>query len=325
ITLDLSTLPVDLIPAHLFGVTRGAYTGAVADRKGAFELADGGTLFIDEIQNASLEIQKRLLLVLQDRRVRPLGSHQERAVDVKVIVASSRPLAEEVAAGRFRPDLFMRLSPATRITLPPLRARPTDLLFLARRFVARAGDDLDVEPLRVAICAALGLPPSPLALAERGEAARPEALCLIAPPVVMARLMAHPWPGNLRELAMVMHNLVLFTLVGALDAIEEGLRLSGPRFQIDLGLVEGLLAGGLMASKAATEDAGLLKVKIAPRETLNQVSSEVERQYLVQLFEAAEGDFSEMAARLLGDPGRARAVRLRFNQLGLKVRDLRGR
>ncbi|MCA9543285.1 MAG: sigma 54-interacting transcriptional regulator, partial [Myxococcales bacterium] len=87
VVLDLSTVPTDLIPAHLFGARRGAYTGAVADRQGVFELADGGTLFIDEIQNVPLEVQKQLLLVLQDRKVRPLGASKEVPVDVKVVAA----------------------------------------------------------------------------------------------------------------------------------------------------------------------------------------------------------------------------------------------
>ncbi|MCA9525514.1 MAG: sigma-54-dependent Fis family transcriptional regulator, partial [Myxococcales bacterium] len=148
VVLDLATIPTDLVPAHLFGATRGAYTGAVTDRKGVFELAHEGTLFIDEIQNVPLEVQKQLLLVLQDRKVRPLGSSREVPVDVKVVAASNTPLADAVRAGRFRPDLHMRLSPATRVQLPPLRERPRDLAFLARRFVSQAVRDSDIDALR---------------------------------------------------------------------------------------------------------------------------------------------------------------------------------
>mgnify|MGYP005813554817 CR=1 FL=1 len=129
VVLDVSTVPRDLLAAQLFGSVRGAYTGAISDRKGVFELAHRGTLFLDEIQNAPLEVQKQLLLVLQDKRVRPIGGNHDRVVDVKVVAASNEPLARAVAEGRFRADLYMRLSPATRVIIPPLRQRTADLRF----------------------------------------------------------------------------------------------------------------------------------------------------------------------------------------------------
>lgn len=344
VVCDLATVPTDLIPSHLFGATRGAYTGAIADRKGVFELAHRGTLFIDEIQNTPLEVQKQLLLVLQDRKVRPLGASREVEVDVKVIAASNTSLADAVRAGRFRPDLYMRLSPATRVLLPPLRERPADLDFLARRLCARAADEPEVADLRDRVCTALGLPPqSPLRLivgradpdAEAAALApgltpAPTAtptptLTLALPEPAWRRLAAHPWPGNLRELAMVMHNLVTFTLVAAADAAESGLRLTSPRLQVDPGLVADLLAGAPLTAEA---DPGrhpdIVPIHLQPQPTLNAVAVSVERQYFTHLFQQSAGDFGAMAERLLGDPDRARAVRLRLNQLGLKVRDLRG-
>ncbi len=329
VVLDLATVPTDLIPAHLFGATRGAYTGAVADRKGVFELAHRGTLFIDEVQNVPLEVQKQLLLVLQDRKVRPLGSNREVEVDVKVVAASNEPLPEAVRAGRFRSDLYMRLSPATRVTLPPLRDRPADLPFLARRFVARAGDDADVAALRGQVGAHLGLDAAaPLILVVGRERAADEgdALEIALPEPAWRRLSEHPWPGNLRELAMMMHNIVTFTLVAAVDAIEAGVRLRHPRLQVDPGLVGDLLAGAPPARAGDDEgalDPDAVRVTLAPAKTLNAASTAVEAQYLVHLFRQTDGDFEAMAERLLGDPTRGRAVRLRFNQLGLKVRDLR--
>lgn len=333
VVCDLATVPTDLIPAHLFGATRGAYTGAVADRKGVFELAHRGTLFIDEIQNAPPEVQKQLLLVLQDRKVRPLGASREVEVDVKVIAASNTSLADAVRAGRFRPDLYMRLSPATRVVLPPLRERPGDLHFLARRFAARAADEPEVAELRDRVSAAVGLPPgAPLHLAVgRADPTDPPpppeapALTLALPEPAWRGLATHTWPGNLRELAMVMHNVVTFTLVAAVDAAEAGLRLSSPRLQVDPGLVADLLAGAPITDPSGPAlDPDLVPIRLEPQETLNAVSISVERQYFAHLFQQTGGDFGAMAERLLGDADRARAVRLRLNQIGLKVRELRG-
>ncbi len=327
VVLDLATIPSELVAAHLFGATRGAYTGSVSDRKGVFELADGGTLFIDEVQNVPLEVQKQLLLVLQDKKVRPLGSSQEVQVDVKVVAASNAPLAEAVRAGRFRPDLYMRLSPATRVVLPPLRERPQDLPFLAAAFLARAAEDSDIAHLRDQVARGTGLGHNaPLALVVGREEGPIGGLQLALPEPAWRRLAEHAWPGNLRELSMVMHNIVTFTLVAAYDALEAGLSLSTPRLQVDPGLIGELLAGSLPAPGEVVEsgtDPNAIRVVVRPGATLNAVSSDVERQYFLRLFERTQGDFSAMAERLLGDAERGRAIRLRFNQLGLKVRELR--
>ncbi len=353
VTVDLGTVPPDLVAAHLFGATRGAYTGAVADRKGVFELADQGTLFLDEVQNIPLDVQKQLLLVLQDRRVRPLGSSREVDVDVKVVAASSMPLAQAVAEGRFRRDLYMRLSPATRVEIPPLRERPGDLPFLARRLTEWAGAQDETTPLRDLIAQAVGLAPGlPMALridADEGSRAAEgrgkgktdrvqrtvdggEAGVVIAlPPAAWSLLVSHSWPGNVRELAMVLHNLVTFTLVEAADALRAGLPLKSARLQVDPGLVATLLTGygtvtgGKTAapSPGNTDDALRVEVRLEAGQTLNDVSNTAERQYFLALFHRFKGDFRRMAELLLGDPDRERAVRLRFNQLGLKVRELR--
>ncbi|MCK9463329.1 MAG: sigma 54-interacting transcriptional regulator [Proteobacteria bacterium] len=336
VVLDLSSLPRDLVPAHLFGAVRGAYTGSVADRKGVFELAHTGTLFIDEVQNVPLEVQKQLLVVLQEGKVRPLGAPRELAVDVKVVAASSRPLDEAVAAGRFRSDLYMRLSPATRVRIPTLVERPGDLVFLAHSFAALAFGDPDIAELRDEVARAVGRPegaPVEVLIGRTGEgAAKGEArsLELLVPGPAWKMLETHQWPGNVRELSMVMRNVVTFTLVASVDAVRGGLRLTSPRLQVDPGLVGQLLAGSaaLAQREGAAESARALDddeiaIRIEPGESLNAVANSAERQYTLELFKKHKGDFGAMAERLLGDRSKGRAVRLRFNQLGLKVREQR--
>jgi len=338
VVLDLSTVPTDLVSAHLFGAVRGAYTGAVHERKGVFEAAHGGTLFIDEIQNVPLELQKQLLLVLQEGKLRRLGSTADVAVDVKVIAASNESLQDAVRQGRFRSDLYMRLSPSTRLRIPPLRERRDDLRKLAAAFVQQAGDDRDLSDMRQALCSALGIDASlPLQLVTGGRAVHADAtgLQLNLPRPAWQRLEKHAWPGNLRELSMVMHNLVSFTLVQALDALKSGAPLKSKRLQVDPLLVPDLLQavselgtsdGAQTASTAQTGlDDDAVAVHVQTGKTLNAVAQGVERQYLTALFERYGGDLSRMAETLLGDDSRTRAIRLRLNQLGVKVRDLRTR
>ncbi|HSP78842.1 MAG TPA: sigma 54-interacting transcriptional regulator, partial [Myxococcaceae bacterium] len=132
---DCGALTETLLESELFGHVKGAFTGAVADHPGLFVLADGGTIFLDEIENTTPNLQSKLLRVLEGGDVRPVGGTQVRRVDVRIIAASNRDLAEEVRAGRFRSDLFYRLNSFT-VDLPPLRERPEDILDLAHYFLA---------------------------------------------------------------------------------------------------------------------------------------------------------------------------------------------
>ena len=159
-------LPEGLVESLLFGHTKGAFTGAHSDHAGLFEVADGGTLFLDEIAEMSLGLQAKLLRVLQEGEIRPVGSPDMRSVDVRLVTATHRPLEAWVREGRFREDLYYRVA-ALRIEVPPLRERPADIEALAHHF---------------------------LAVTREGEAAAeltPEAL---------QALRAHSWPGNVREL-----------------------------------------------------------------------------------------------------------------------------
>jgi len=161
--------PDSLIESELFGHARGAFTGAIGDRTGLFEAAEGGTLLLDEIGDASPMLQMKLLRVLQEGEARRVGDSRARRVDVRVIAATHRPLERVVSQGGFRADLFFRLG-AVRLRLPTLRERGRDVLLLARHFLARA--------------------------AARAGSPAPE----LAPDLA-ERLLRHAWPGNVRELA----------------------------------------------------------------------------------------------------------------------------
>ena len=176
---DCGALTETLLESELFGHVKGAFTGAVADHPGLFVLADGGTIFLDEIENTTPNLQSKLLRVLESGDVRPVGGTQVRRVDVRIIAASNRDLSEEVRAGRFRSDLFYRLNSFT-IDLPPLRERPEDLLDLARYFLAHFNRTL------------------------RRSAS---GLTLEAEQI----LMAARWPGNVRELRNCIERAVLLS------------------------------------------------------------------------------------------------------------------
>ena len=161
--------PDTLIESELFGHARGAFTGAISDRTGLFEAAEGGTLLLDEIGDASALLQMKLLRVLQEREARRVGDSRARRVDVRVVAATHRVLERGVAQGTFRADLYFRLA-AVRLRLPSLRERGRDVLLLARHFLASS--------------------------ASRQGGPTPELA-----PELAERLLRHAWPGNVRELA----------------------------------------------------------------------------------------------------------------------------
>src|ERR1700733_5833556 len=138
VPIDCGSLVGSMMESELFGHVRGAFTGAVEAKRGLIELANGGTAFFDEIGEMPLELQVKLLRVLQEHDLRPLGSLQRIQIDVRIVAATNRDLEQEVVAGRFREDLFHRLN-VVRLTLPPLRERKEDIPLLIERFFERAG------------------------------------------------------------------------------------------------------------------------------------------------------------------------------------------
>jgi len=178
VPVNCAAISSELIEAELFGHVRGAFTGAKESRKGLFTYANGGTLFLDEIAEFPLALQSKLLRVLEDRRIRPVGGEQEQPVDVRVVAATNRDLKAEVAKGTFRQDLYYRLEVMT-ITVPPLRQRLDDLPELVSLFMANLSAQLGVEPLGVT-------------------------------PEAQRRLRDYAWPGNVRELRNFIERSLLF-------------------------------------------------------------------------------------------------------------------
>ena len=176
ITINCGAFPETLLESELFGYMKGAFTGANENRQGLFQAAHGGTLFMDEIGNMSLTMQVKLYRVLQEGKVRPLGSTEETDVDVRVIAATNKDFEKEIAEGRFREDLYYRLS-VIPLQLPPLRERREDIPLLARHFLERFRRSME-KPV---------------------EGVSPEA---------MRKLESYDWPGNVRELENTMERAV---------------------------------------------------------------------------------------------------------------------
>ncbi len=330
VVTDLSTIPPSLLPAHLFGARRGAYTGAVEDHPGVFEQAHGGTLFLDEIANLDLDNQRQLLLVLERSTVTRLGDTRARPIDCKVIAATNQDLQALCQAGRFRADLLMRLNPATRLRLPPLRELRADLpLLLERSLLAALGSDT-VQPLVSAFLSRFPTPDSFVATDNRVhfgrvsvERASRSAFSIFLSERARDRLCRYGWPGNHRELRLVATNLVVETLLEQLDAPPQTSGRAPAILQIRDRAVDKLLQPDATVGARSDAGAATIPVAIEPQRTFAAVSRTVEIQYMRALYARHRGDLDQMAKQLLGPRGSARQVHLRLNQLGLSVRELR--
>ena len=238
ITVNMAAIPRDLMESELYGHERGAFTGAAERRPGKFELAGGGTLFLDEIGEMPVELQAKLLRVLQEREIDRVGGTRPLAVDVRIVAATNADLARAVEEGRFRRDLYYRLA-VVPIRLPPLREREGDVVLLARYFVAKYGEQLRGRPL---------------ALAKDAE----------------PLLLAHVWPGNVRELQNVVQRALLKLPGARLTARDlAGLLPSTGASERGLGgLVESMLdapepEGGRYSAALASLEAPLIAAALA--------------------------------------------------------------
>src|SRR5579872_1212161 len=177
IEVNCAAIPEELIESELFGHMKGAFTGAVSDRRGKFELADGGTLFLDEIGDMSVKTQAKVLRALQEQVVEPVGGTSSVKVDVRVIAATNKDLPSEIRAGHFREDLYFRLN-VIPIFVPPLRDRGDDVIRLAEHFVAEFAREYGRRPKQF----------------------QPEALTALG---------SYRWPGNVRELRNIIERLMI--------------------------------------------------------------------------------------------------------------------
>jgi DNA-binding NtrC family response regulator len=179
IPVNTGSMPSELLESTLFGHVKGAFTSAIATKKGLFEVANGGTLFLDEIGNMGMDTQAKMLRVLQDRRFMPVGGTQEMQVDVRIVAATNVDLRQAVREGKFREDLFYRLN-VISVDLPPLRSRREDIPLLVSRFLDHFSKENDLEPRKLT-------------------------------PDAMRALVDYEWPGNVRELENIIERGVVLS------------------------------------------------------------------------------------------------------------------
>jgi transcriptional regulator with GAF, ATPase, and Fis domain len=253
--LDCGAVPPNLIESELFGHEKGAFTGAVMTRQGLFELAHGGSLFLDELGELPLDLQPKLLRALESREIRRVGGTRSIRVDVRIIAATNRDLETEVANGRFREDLFYRLS-VVRLRLPPLRERTEDLPLLVRQLLAR-------------------LPAN-----QRSNGAQ---RIRDVSSAAMERLQVYRWPGNVRELANVLERAVSLAdgeLIEAADlpeVVRAEPRVSTGRTVLPPPIPQDAAAGGSF------------------KEAKERLLSSFERDFLVALLKKTGGNISQAA------------------------------
>ncbi|MBS8270835.1 nitric oxide reductase transcriptional regulator NorR [Halomonas litopenaei] len=306
VVVNCAALPASLIESALFGHRRGAFSGATSDHRGHFQMADGGTLVLDEVGELPLELQPKLLRVLQEGEVQPLGSDRLQHVDVRVVAVTNRDLALEVAQGRFREDLYHRLS-AFPLEVPPLRQRPEDLALLVGHFLEQNRVRLGVGNLRLS------------------EAAR-------------VSLAAWHWPGNVRELESLLARASLLALasvdvLGTPDARRRSVRIEVEHLGLapataratDAPAAQGDTARSAVspadrpAGEAPGREPSLRDGKqrdtMPPEPSLREATEAFQRERIRQALDTA-GNWAGAARRLGLDPGNLHRLARR---LGLKA------
>lgn len=309
VPINCGAIPKDLIESELFGHIKGAYTGALADRRGRFEMADGGTLFLDEVGELPLDMQVKLLRCLQERSVVPLGSNRSIPFDVRIVAATNRDLDDEVAAGRFREDLYYRLN-VLPLKLAPLRERRDDIPALLEHFSRKFAQE--------------GTVPVDFA------------------PDLLDALQRYDWPGNIRELSNLvdrfstlfagqelrLHAIPAWLLPkgmakeGAASWASKPVRPPEPEPDILL-MVQGISAESLVGEGVLQKPAAVPLSKapagqaVLPPDglSLKEHLLDIERDYIQQALERSQGNVSR-AARLLSLQ-RTTLIE-KINKLGLK-------
>ncbi len=265
VVFDCSAVPRELVESELFGHVKGAFTGATTDRIGAFQEASGGTLFLDEIGELPVDLQPRLLRVLESREVKPVGTNRRVKVDCRIVAATNRNLEKEVEDGSFREDLYYRLA-VIKVHLPPLRNRTPDIALLVNHFVAQMAEDM----------------PGDATFQISWQ--------------TMAKLQRHRWPGNVRELKNFIERAVLLADGGDLDT-----RFIGRRRGADEDDPAADAAGHAQPVQGASTSTGALTVdyKLPFKDAKNRLVEQFERIYWRRLLAKTGGNVSE-ASRLGG-------------------------
>ncbi|MDH3641672.1 MAG: sigma-54 dependent transcriptional regulator [Gammaproteobacteria bacterium] len=281
VPVNCGAIPSELMESEFFGHEKGSFTGAVADKQGLFQAAEGGTLFLDEVADLPLSMQVKLLRAIQEKAVRAVGSAQEHGIDVRILSATHKDLASEVAEDRFRQDLYYRLN-VIELAMPSLRERTDDIPELAEQVLARLADDY-------------------------GE----------AKPVIddsaMHALQRYAFPGNVRELENILERA--FTLCEKNCIQVEDLQLEGgsssPR---DDDAMDDQPATALDGTEGSAAQVAASKLELAPEQSLEEFLERIERQLITDALEATRWN-KTAAAKRLGITFRALRYRLKKLEL----------
>ncbi|QIE88999.1 sigma-54-dependent response regulator transcription factor FleR [Pseudomonas nitroreducens] len=282
VAINCAAIPDNMLEATLFGHEKGAFTGAIAAQPGKFELADGGTILLDEISEMPLALQAKLLRVLQEREVERVGARKPISLDIRVLATTNRDLLGEVAAGRFREDLYYRLS-VFPLAWRPLRERPADILPLAERLLAKYARKMNHAPVTLADCA-------------------------------RAALLTHPWPGNVRELDNAIQRSLILQQGGQVLAAD--LCLTSP-----IGLAPRPVLSAVPASAPPPVSACVDIPSVASTE-VGQLGEDLKRrefQMIIDTLRSERGRRKEAAERLGISPRTLRYKLAQMRDAGMDV------